>query len=1044
MFIPAPLSRRTTLASILALLALASLSSSASAQYFGRNKVQWESFDWRVLKTEHFDVYYYPEEERAVRDAARMAERWYVRLSSVFERDFKERKSIILYADHSDFQQTNVVSGLISQGTGGVTEGMKTRVVLPLTGNYEETDHVLGHELTHVFQYDILRDPRGGQGGQAVGAAPVDVPLWFVEGMAEYLSLGRESVQTSMWLRDALARDALPKVEDLSRDPRLFPYRWGHALWAYIGGRWGDLAVGRLFARGVRIGFEGAVSEVLGTDVKTLSEDWRTAIRQAYAPVLERRQPPAAVGTRILPQEKDSTDLYISPVLSPDGSQVAFLSTRNLFTFDLYLADARTGEIRSKLLSEDSDSHFDSLRFLDSSGTWSPDSRRFAFVVFARGDNEVAILDVGSRKIERRRYNAEGVGGMWNPAWSPDGRSIVFSGSNGGITDLYLLDLESGRVRRLTNDLYADLQPEWAPDGRSIVFVSDRSANAGPNADATALTRASMGIWRIEVASGKVSQVVPAEGTIERGNRFNPKFGPGGRDLYFLSDGAGVSDLYRMAMDSGEIFRVTRLTTGVTGIARLSPALTVAERSGRVMFTIFDNTDYRIHALEADQARGETVVAEAARGEEARAAQLPPLGAGPDDLVAGYLGHPEPLPQIEPEVAGYKRHLQLDFVGPAVGVGVSTLGTEVGGDITAYFSDTLGEHEVGFSIQGGTGTLDEFGAQGYYLNQENRLQWGAAGGHIPYISAFTSVGDEVVDVDGTPTQATVYRQVRQTVTEDQALALTRYPFSTTRRVEASLGVTRLDYSNKEEDLVVVGNQIVDRNERDLPAPPGLQLYQGSLALVGDNSYFGFTSPVRGWRYRFEVEPTFGDLTFQSLTLDYRRYFFARPLTFAVRGMHVGRYGSDAENDRLVPLYVGYPTLVRGYEIGDIDLSECSTDPNDPGACPEFDRLVGSRIGVLNLELRFPLVGTQGFGLFQTRFLPIELAAFVDAGTAWTEHATPKIRFDEKTFERVPVVSAGVSARLLLGGFAVLHFYAAKPFQRPQEDWVMGFFIAPGW
>jgi outer membrane protein assembly factor BamA len=242
----------------------------------------------------------------------------------------------------------------------------------------------------------------------------------------------------------------------------------------------------------------------------------------------------------------------------------------------------------------------------------------------------------------------------------------------------------------------------------------------------------------------------------------------------------------------------------------------------------------------------------------------------------------------------------------------------------------------------------------------------------------------------------------------------------------------------------VGDQVIDRNERSLAAPPGLQLYQGSLALVGDNSYFGYTSPVRGWRYRFEVEPTFGDLTFQSLTLDYRHYFFARPLTFAVRGMHVGRYGTDAENDRLVPLYLGYPTLVRGYEIGSIDLSECTPDPNDPGACPEFDRLVGSRLGVLNLELRLPLFGTEGFGLFRTRFLPVELAAFVDAGTAWTEHTTPKIRFDEDTFERVPVVSAGVSARLLLGGFAVLHFYAAKPFQRPQEDWVMGFFIAPGW
>jgi hypothetical protein len=1036
-------SSRAVQVPLLILLALALFPFDASAQYFGRNKVQWEDFDWRVLKTEHFDVYHYPEEERAVRDAARMAERWYGRLSSVFGRDFRERKSIVLYADQSDFQQTNVVGGLIGQGTGGVTEGLKTRVVLPMTGNYEETDHVLGHELVHVFQYDILKEPLGPQGQTRGGA---DISLWFIEGLAEYLSLGRESVQTSMWLRDALARDELPTIRDLSRDPRLFPYRWGHAFWAYVGGRWGDEAVGRLFTRGVRIGLEPAIAEVLGTDLETLSEDWRSSIRQAYAPVLEGRQPATAAGTRILPREQESTDLYISPVLSPDGSQVAFLSTRNLFTFDLYLADARTGEIQSKLVSQDADPHFESLRFLDSAGTWSPDGAKLAFVVFAKGDNELAVVDVRTRNIERR-YQVEDVGAMWNPSWSPDGRSIVFSGSAGGITDLYLLDVASGVVRRLSNDIYADLQPEWAPDGRSIVFVSDRGGNLdGEGADATALTRAEMGIWRMDVASGQVSELVPAAGSVERGNRFNPKFGPGGRDLYFLSDGAGVTDLYRLAVDSGEIFRVTRLTTGVTGIARLSPALTVAEETGRVMFSIFENTDYRIHALEPAQARGEPVVAEASRAEEAMAAQLPPAGASPrNNLVARYLEDAEPLPRLEePEVAGYRPRLQLDFLGPAVGVGVGDLGYSVGGDITAYFSDTLGEREVGVSIQGGTGTFDEFGAQGYYLNQGGRWQWGAGGGHIPYISAFTTARTGVVEVDGQPRTATIYEQVRDTVTQDQAMFLTRYPFSTTRRFEANLGVTRLDFDSEVERLVIVGNSVVDEDTDDLPAPRSLQLYQGTFAYVGDNSYFGFTSPVRGWRYRFEIEPTFGDLEFQSLTLDYRRYFFRRPLTFAVRGMHVGRYGTDSESEELVPYYVGRQTLVRGYEIGDIDLEECTVNPNDSGACPELDRLVGSRLGVLNLELRFPLFGTEGYGLFRTRFLPVELSLFADAGTAWTDDFSPELRFERETAERVPVVSAGISARLLLGGFAVLQLYYAKPFQRPQEDWVTGFVISPGW
>ena len=125
------------------------------AQYFGRNKVQYSTFDFKVIQTEHFDVYYYERERVAAMDAARMAERSYAKLSKVLNHEFRERKPIILYANDADFHQTNAISGQIGEGTGGVTEGLKQRVVMPMTGSYKETDHVLGHELVHSFQYDI-------------------------------------------------------------------------------------------------------------------------------------------------------------------------------------------------------------------------------------------------------------------------------------------------------------------------------------------------------------------------------------------------------------------------------------------------------------------------------------------------------------------------------------------------------------------------------------------------------------------------------------------------------------------------------------------------------------------------------------------------------------------------------------------------------------------------------------------------------------------------------------------------------------------------
>ena len=91
-----------------------------------------------------------------------MGERWYERYARAFQHEFEARKPVVLYADHPDFQQTNTLSGFIGEGTGGVTESLKNRVIMPLTGSYFDTDHVLGHELVHAFQYNIAQTRRGG------------------------------------------------------------------------------------------------------------------------------------------------------------------------------------------------------------------------------------------------------------------------------------------------------------------------------------------------------------------------------------------------------------------------------------------------------------------------------------------------------------------------------------------------------------------------------------------------------------------------------------------------------------------------------------------------------------------------------------------------------------------------------------------------------------------------------------------------------------------------------------------------------------------
>lgn len=1004
-------------------------------QYFGRNKVQWESFDFRVLKTEHFDIYYYPDAEPVVHDIGRMAERWYQRLSRVFGHQF-DRKPIVLYANHPDFQQTTTTRGLIGEGTGGFTDAFLNRIVLPLTPVNADNDHVLGHEMVHVFQFDIA-----SRASQGVGARRFNLqqlPLWIIEGLAEYFSQGRVDPQTAMWLRDAAIHDRLPDLRRLQRDPRLSPYQFGQAFWAYIGGRWGDDNVTRLFIGSAIVGIEDAFQRVLGASSKEVFEGWHSAVREAYDPVVQARWKPEQLGEPLFGREGPRGDLNVAPAVSPDGRWLAFLSSRDLFSIGLFVADARTGTQVRRLASADSDPHFDALRFIDSAGSWSPDSRKLAFVVIERGDNRLAIVDVESRRVERR-IAIPGINALSNPAWSPDGRRIAFSGQRNGVSDLFTFDLESNQVRQLTDDLYSDLQPAWSPDGRTIAFVTDRGAST----DLALLEFEKLRLALVNAAGGPVQLLDLFPNT----RHINPQFSSDGGSIYFVANPQGISDIFRYSIAGGSVARVTSVATGVAGITDTSPAMTVASGTGDVLFTMFENGRYSIYRASESAMQGQSVAREGGPG---RAGVLPPLTSGREETVVSYLESPAAglPPRTERfQIGPYHADLKLSYIGPpTLGVGVDRYGLGLGGSVFAYFTDILGQHEIGTTLVSGTGgrsLSSSIAGQIYYLNQERRVHWGGSATHIPYVSAFTTVRRGVVEVDGQLVEADLVEQTRQIQTIDELSVLSRYALSLTRRFEANAGYTRFGFKSELEQAVIIGNRVVDQNIFDLGAPPSLNLFRGALAYVGDSSFYGFVSPVKGTRYRFEVEAYSGDLAFQTALADYRRYFFARPVTFAFRGLHYGRYGSDAENERITPLYIGRSSLVRGYDLDDIRLSECVAPPGSD-ACPVFERLVGSKIGVVSAEVRVPLFGPEELGLIRSEFIPVELVGFVDGGVAWTEDEDFELKFERDSTERVPVFSAGISARILLGGYLPIEVYYAFPFQRPGEDAVVGFAIAPGW
>ncbi len=1142
-----------------------------SAQYFGRNKVQYDDFDFRSFKTEHFEIFYYPELEQAARDAGRMAERWYRRHSRTFLRDFRDRKPIIFYANDVHFRQTNVIRGQIGPGVGGVTEALKERVVMPMAGVYADTDHVLGHELVHSFQFDIAL-ARADTGRFALN----QLRLWMIEGMAEYLTLGREDPHTAMWLRDATIRDELPTIADLDTG-RFFPYRYGQAYMAYIGGKYGDTAVTNLYKLAGRTGVDAAFAFTLGVSPDSLSKEWIDVVKSSYEPLMEGRTHPDSAGTRVLARDIDSGDMNISPALSPDGRYVAYLSERGLFNIDLFVADAETGEVLHNLRTRQSDPHTDAIRFIDSAGSWSPDAQRFAYIINRQGRDQIAIWNINTNRVEER-IRVDGVSAIKNPTWSPDGRRIAFSAMDGGLSNLFVLDIETNDVRQLTSDRYGDLQPAWSPDGRRLAFSTDRGPE-GTDFDRLRYAKQRIGI--IDVETREIEVVRP----FRRGMHHNPQFSPDGQSLYFISDHDGFKDIYRMNLETEELFQVTDIKTGVSGITAKSPAMTVASQSGKMMFSVFHDNKYTVFSKTPEEAQGErmpdrfaysvagrmlpgtsseyiaeqdqqlserasdldlaadrtaerpdrsnhlvlndraramadgdTADQEPARqvapvgasdvhnasyapasfssaahdaflpnnrswhgrtaaadtteevrrlrerartlpiptaerdddeDERPRAGLLPPFVSDRDGIVEDYLADADTgLPPDDGEASQrYRPRLTLDAVAPPqVGVQVGgPFGAGVAGGVGFFFSDMLGDHNLTVGVQA-NGTFRDIGGQATYQNLGSRVNYGATAGHIPI-----AFGDfrQFVDERG---QLVAFEERITRIFIQQFAGLASYPLSQTRRFDFSAGFQRFAFEADIRRVFVSGPNAGRIEDDRFSLRDPIFFFQTGLAYVGDTSFFGFTSPISGERFRLEVAPRFGSRSFVTGIADYRRYFFQNPLTFAIRGLHRGNYGIDLD-EGLAGTQIGREFLgrahqmgfVRGYSFTSFDQQlDCTDDQGETFDCTE--PLIGTRMALASAEVRVPLLGVEDFGLLEFPFVPTEVALFADAGLAWDRGDNPLdlLEFNRDLTERGILASVGASARVNLLGALVFELYYAYPFQRRDRGGHFGLRFAPGW
>ena len=665
---------------VLASLALLSaLSSSLQAQFFafGQNKIQYRKLDWRIIRGPHVDLYYYPAEAELASPALAYAEASYDTLAVEFGHDVAARIPLIIYASHTDFEQTNILPFTPPEGLLGATDFLKRRVALPFRGNFAEFRHTLRHEMVHVFQLDLQLESYL----QAPRSARYNLPLWWTEGLAELWSAG-EDARDYMVLRDLTLGGHLPTFEQLTYATGGIVYPLGGRIHRWLADTYGDWRVAYMYKELNRHeNFEQAVLATYGRTLDQLSDEFQLAMRREFYPVVDSLAPLAVLGREI-------SRLAIKPAYLPDTAggtgEVVYLSPSNGYV-TIYRKPIDGGRARSVVAAGRS-ADLESFHPFDS----RMDASRPGYLLFTAryGDRDALVVwDLKHRKMAGR-YQFERLVSILSPAWMADGKSIVFSGlSESGVSDLYRVQLPRGTLESLTRDRFQDLDPSPSPDGRRIVFTSDRTAGGLDGA---------VNLFVLDLGSGVLTQLTRGHWVDE-----SPSWSRDGR-IYFTSDRDGVLNVF--STDTlGEGRRETSAWSGAFDGVSLPD-------SGGLLVGGFHDLSWNLYRYPVDSA---------ARADRFSLDSGPPPGQWAWTTGSG-------IPAGKATGEPYRRKLTLDI---AAGEAVLVPGYGGAQGVAFIMSDLLGDNLVFGSVNSFQGRrlgslLENISASALYLNRERRLNWG--------------------------------------------------------------------------------------------------------------------------------------------------------------------------------------------------------------------------------------------------------------------------------------------------------------------------------
>ncbi len=963
------------------------------AQSFGKNKVQYQSKEWRYIQTQHFDIYFYQGGEAAANFTAAVAESSLTSLNRTFKFELIARIPFLLYNSHNDFEETNVSPDIQEESVGGFTEFFKSRIVVPYEGSNEQFRHVLHHELTHAFMLQFFYG--AGPGAILRGITTFQTPGWLTEGLAEYESMHWDADADNL-IRDAVINNYIPPIDQLYG---FFAYKGGQNLLYWMERRYGRAKVTEFLqelrsSRNLGATFQRA----LGENSEKISEQWHDWLKKWYWPEISRRDAPTAFATAFTDHRKTSNFINNSPALSPDGSRLAYLSDRSGL-FDIYLMNAVDGRSLGRLVSGQKQSGLEELKWLRPGISWAPDNNRLVFAAKSGWQDVLHIVEVKRRKIVRT-YRP-GFEGIWNPAWSPDGKSIVFSGMKKTQTDLYVLDVESGNLTQLTNDAYSDFEPAWAPDGATLAFASDRQAQDTPTETPIWLRDyRNTSIFLMKLSDRSMQQL-----TATQDNANTPEFYHSPDTLLFLSEKNGISNIYLHIISSGEEMPLTNLLVGAV-------QLSISEGGQRLAFTSFYRGGYDVYLwrsplsnigkykeLELTDAKqyenlptGEFDAPQLARIDESQGEGRPysdfifdrDFSRGTLNLASGSVtnGMVNGRAMLAPQnnlaedgsykVKNYRPRFSVDYVGAVSGYdpffGLQGLGQ-------IYLSDLTGNHQIGIGAYLNRSLANSDFSLSYAFQGWRPTFFLAGGQQVNFF--LSDFADSIVRL----------RYLN-------AVAGVQYPLSRFARFEG---------------LAIYLKTTQDNLTYDFPSISSSAAIL-SVGLVRDNTRWGYYGPVDAKRseIKFAFSPGFGSIPreFQTATLDWRTYkSLSREWDVAFRLAGGASFGKQPQSFILggIPNWINreFAQNLSLEDINDLTFSEFVY----PLRGTDYYEKIGTRYALLNAEIRFPfiqfLVLQAPLPLF---FQQVRGAAFVDLGSAWNDtksfRAFKKNANDEAVFDDI--------------------------------------------